>query len=80
MDPNLSSMDSSEDSMHDRLDQMHAAINQLKKVEKGIILLHLDSTPYKEMAEIMGVSESNIGVRINRIKKKLKSIMTQEHE
>ncbi len=73
----LNVLESDEDDSERSLDQMHAAIDQLEKVEKGLILLYLDDRSYKEMAEIMGISESNIGVRINRIKKKLKSIMTE---
>jgi RNA polymerase sigma-70 factor (ECF subfamily) len=39
------------------------------------VLLYLDEKSYKEMAEIMEISESNIGVKINRIKRKLKQIL-----
>ncbi|NQZ75615.1 MAG: RNA polymerase sigma factor [Ekhidna sp.] len=80
MDQGLHVLEPDEDQLASDLDQMHAAIDQLEKVEKGIILLYLDSTPYKEIAEIMGISESNVGVRINRIKKKLKSIMKSGYE
>ena len=80
MDQGLHVLEPDEDQLASDLDQMHAAIDQLEKVEKGIILLYLDSTPYTEIAEIMGISESNVGVRINRIKKKLKSIMKSGYE
>jgi len=39
------------------------------------MMLYLDQRSYQEMAEIMGILETNIGVRINRIKKKLKEIL-----
>jgi RNA polymerase sigma-70 factor (ECF subfamily) len=38
-------------------------------------MLYLDEKSYSEIAEIMGISESNVGVKINRIKNKLKSIL-----
>lgn len=38
-------------------------------------MLYLDEKSYREMAEILGLSESNIGVKINRVKKKLKELV-----
>jgi RNA polymerase sigma-70 factor (ECF subfamily) len=51
---------------------MYAAINRLSKIDKAIILLFLEDCSYEEMAEIMGMTVSNIGVRLNRIRKRLK--------
>ena len=50
---------------HERLYQ---AINKLSEIDKAIITLYLDEFSYKEIAEIAGLSETNIGVKINRIK------------
>jgi RNA polymerase sigma-70 factor (ECF subfamily) len=50
---------------HERLYQ---AINRLSEIDKAIITLYLDEFSYKEIAEIAGLSETNIGVKINRIK------------
>lgn len=54
---------------------LQMAIDALNKFDKAIMLLYLDEKSYQEMAEIMGISETNIGVKINRIKKKLKEIL-----
>lgn len=51
---------------------LQAAIKMLDKIDKALVMLYLDEKSYKEMSEIIGISESNIGVKINRIKKKLK--------
>lgn len=51
------------------------AINQLNKFDKAIVLLYLEDKTYQEMSEIIGISESYIGVKINRIKKRLKELM-----
>ena len=51
------------------------AIKKLDKSERAFILLYLEDKSYKEMAEILGLSESNIGVKLNRIKKKLKTLI-----
>ena len=54
---------------------LQLAIDALNKFDKAIMMLYLDEKSYQEMAEITGISETNIGVRINRIKKKLKEIL-----
>jgi RNA polymerase sigma-70 factor, ECF subfamily len=51
------------------------AISQLNKFDKAIVLLYLEDKNYQEMAEIMGISESYVGVKINRIKKRLKELL-----
>lgn len=48
-------------------------INDLKEIDKAIILLYLDDRPHKEIAEITGFTETNIATRINRIKDKLRT-------
>lgn len=55
---------------------LFVAIKKLEEAERGFILLYLEDKSYKEMSSILGISESNVGVKLNRIKKKLKSIMT----
>ena len=57
------------DSLTDeRLMKLYAAIRQLKPVDRSLILLSLDGLSYREMAEVLGLSESNVGVKLNRIK------------
>ena len=48
-------------------------IGELKEIDKSIMLLYLGRKSYKEIAEITGISESNVATKINRIKDKLKS-------
>ena len=49
-------------------EKLYHAINKLTNIDKALITLYLDEFSYKEIAEIMGISESNTGVKINRIK------------
>jgi len=58
--------------LENRLSLVYEQINQLNKIEKGIILLLLEGKKYDEIAEITGFSPSNIGTRISRIKTKMK--------
>ena len=56
----------------DNLMLLHSFIDKLKEIDKSIILLYLDDKSQKEIAEITGITESNVSTRINRIKSKLK--------
>ena len=55
--------------------ELRVAINALNKFDRALVMLYLDEKSYKEMAEILEISESNIGVKISRIKQKLKEII-----
>ena len=68
--------DSLNEEEHIRL--LYAAIGSLSKIDKAITMLYLDGIQYREIGEIMGLSESNIGFKINRIKKKLREKLTIE--
>ena len=52
---------------------LYKHIGQLNVFEKGIILLLLEGKKYEEIAEITGISPSNVGTKISRIKQKMKS-------
>ena len=54
--------------------ELYALINRLGKLERAMILLWLEDRSYEEIAEILDISVSNVGVRINRIKTKLKAM------
>lgn len=51
---------------------MYEAISRLSKVDKALVLLYIDDLSYAEIADIMGMTSTNVGVRLNRIRKKLK--------
>jgi RNA polymerase sigma-70 factor (ECF subfamily) len=55
----------------ERLTWLYNEIAKLDEIDRSIALLLLEGFSYKEMAAIAGISESNIGVKINRIKKHL---------
>ncbi|GAB4006313.1 RNA polymerase sigma factor [Spirosoma sp. KCTC 42546] len=57
--------------MDERLTWLYEEIYKLDEIDRSISLLLLDGFSYKEMAGILGISESNVGVKINRIKKQL---------
>ncbi len=59
---------------------LHTAINQLTKVEKAIIMLYMEEHSYDEIANIIGITKTNVGVKINRIKAKLKKMLSPHIE
>tara|TARA_R110002049_G_scaffold37208_1_gene117510 strand:- start:72640 stop:73134 length:495 start_codon:yes stop_codon:yes gene_type:complete len=57
------------------LNLLYKAIKQLSEIDRAIILLYLDEKPNKDIADIMGTTPNNIGVRVNRIKERLKNLL-----
>ena len=59
--------------LDERLNWLYAEIYKLDEIDRSVFLLLLDGFSYKEMSAMLGISESNVGVKINRIKKQLAS-------
>jgi len=64
----------------DNIKQLHRAVAQLTGIEKSIVLLYFENKKYEEIAEITGITQNYVRVKMNRIKKKLKKLMTEEEE
>ena len=73
----LDEIETHNQALEDRIKSMYVHINRLSMLEKGLILLLLEGKKYEEIAEITGLSTTNVGTRISRIKNKLKSNMKQ---
>ena len=56
----------------DDYDRLHQLINTLNPIDKAIVTLWLDEESYERIAEVTGLSHSNVATRLNRIKKRLK--------
>ena len=64
---------------HDpRLDWIYQRIGELDEGNRALALLMLDGFSYRDMAQILGLSESNVGVKINRIKAALTAQLAKE--
>jgi RNA polymerase sigma factor (sigma-70 family) len=66
---------SCEKTVSENEERLFGALRKLNDSEKAVISLYLEDFNYQEIAEIAGLSESNVGVRLNRIKNKLKEIL-----
>jgi len=53
------------------VDQLYAAIRALPLAKRALVVLYLDGFTYREISEVVGISESNVGVSLNRIKREL---------
>lgn len=60
--------------MEENIREMYSLIRRLTSLEKAIVLLYLDEHSYQEIADITGLTPTNIGVRLVRIKEKLKKM------
>jgi RNA polymerase sigma-70 factor, ECF subfamily len=57
--------------------RLYAAIRQLPEADAALVLLYLDDLSYREMAAVLGISEGNVGVRLNRARKALGELMKE---
>jgi RNA polymerase sigma factor (sigma-70 family) len=55
--------------------QLFDAVRQLNDSDKALIVLYLEDLSYKEIADIAGISENNVGVRLTRIKDKIQQLI-----
>jgi RNA polymerase sigma-70 factor (ECF subfamily) len=60
------------------LRMLHQCIHTLEKQDRIIITLYLEDLSYEEIAEVMGITVNYVGVKINRIKKKLHKLMIEK--
>lgn len=56
----------------EKLHQLQLLINQLKALDKAVMLLYLDGKSYQEIGLILGITETNVATKISRIKDRLK--------
>lgn len=59
----------------EKVEAMYRAIQQLTAVEKALVMLYMDDHSYRSITEIMGISESNVGFKLNKIKTKLRNLV-----
>jgi RNA polymerase sigma-70 factor (ECF subfamily) len=67
-----------ETARRDLVERLYAAIRRLPRAETALVLLHLDGLSYRQMAEVLGISEGNVGVKLNRAKKALGELLKED--
>jgi RNA polymerase sigma-70 factor (ECF subfamily) len=71
---NISAHESQE---NENLIRLRKFMNELKPLDKAILIMYLDENSHADIAQAMGVSTSNVGTKINRIKQQLKKKFNQ---
>ncbi|AMM50456.1 RNA polymerase sigma70 factor [Rufibacter sp. DG15C] len=62
----------------EQIQQLYAQIQSLNLLDRGIILLFLEGKKYEEIASIIGITPSNVGTRISRIKERLRTQLVKQ--
>jgi RNA polymerase sigma-70 factor (ECF subfamily) len=60
------------------LEALFDCIDELNEINKAIVLLYLDGNSHDEISEIIGISKTNIGTRISRIKEQIRNLINSK--
>jgi len=71
----LAVADNDENSTNPNIQRLYKAIGQLKKIDRLIIIMVLENQDYNSISEIIGITPTNVRVKIHRIKKRLEIIL-----
>ncbi|MDD4361316.1 MAG: RNA polymerase sigma factor [Bacteroidales bacterium] len=61
------------------LEVIYECIDELNEINKAIILLYLDGNSHEEISEIIGISKTNVGTRISRIKEQIRDLINSKN-
>ncbi len=59
----------------DALERLYIALRQLPEIDRALVVLSLEERPHAEIAEVLGLSVSNVGVRLHRARKALADLL-----
>jgi len=77
-DASIVGSDSSQQAaQRETVERLYHAIRQLPKTDAALVLLYLEDLSYRQIAEVLGISESNVGVKLNRAKKALGELLKE---
>jgi len=60
------------DGMEKHISDLQALINEMNALDRALMILYLDANSYAEIAEVLGISETNVATKLSRIKSRLK--------
>jgi RNA polymerase sigma-70 factor (ECF subfamily) len=64
------------DATEERRALLNDAMERLEPFDRALLVLHLDGRPYAEIAEVLGITETNVGTRLGRVRQKLRRDLT----
>lgn len=60
----------------DRVRELYSVIGQLDDLNRALLLLYLEGRAYREISEVLGISETNVATKLNRLKQRLRNEMS----
>ena len=63
----------------ERVRALYRFIDQLDALDRALLLLYLEERSYREIADILGISETNVATKISRFKQRIRADMAAEH-
>ena len=60
------------------VERLYAAVRRLSGTDAALVLLYLDNLTYRQIAEVLGITESNVGVKLNRARRALSQLLQEE--
>ncbi len=70
--------DITHDIKNEQLQLLEVAIGNLDKIERAIMMLHLDGVSNEEIAQIVGITQNYVRVKMTRIRKKLAKTLIKD--
>ena len=64
----------------ERVRALHAFIGQLDALNRALMLLYLEDRSYREIAEVLGITETNVATKINRLKQRIRSGISETEQ
>src|SRR5262245_20641853 len=61
----------------DRVRELYRIIDQLDDLHRALVLLYLEGRGYSEIAEVLGITETNVATKLNRLRSRLKRTLHQ---
>jgi RNA polymerase sigma-70 factor, ECF subfamily len=67
--------DENRDIQEQRVADLYIAMSQLPQADRSLALMYLEDLSYREMAEVLGITENNVGVKVSRMKRRLADLL-----
>jgi len=64
----------------ERIAALHRFLRSLDELDRALVVLYLEDRSYREIAEILGISETNVGTKLNRCKQKMRGELALENK
>ncbi len=68
------------DASADPVQRLNQALNALDVYNRALLVMHLDDLSHRDIGEVLGISESNVATKLNRIKQRLKTLFANSRE